>query len=163
MTRSLLALIFCCVAFGADYRAGVAAVDITPAGPIWLSGYASRNKPSNGVLQPIYAKALAIEDRKGSRVVIVTSDLLGLTRAITDLVGARVAAMAALLRAAHLDAADLAMVDAVAVGAILGIGSGSKRREDRCAKGGEEATTLHRQGLRDGDESASRRASGSEV
>jgi hypothetical protein len=77
-------------AVAADYRAGVAAVDITPSGPIWLSGYANRKKPSEGVLQKIYAKALAIEDRKGGRVVIVTTDLLGLSRPITDAVGARI-------------------------------------------------------------------------
>jgi len=74
----------------ADYRAGVARTDITPEGPIWLSGYASRTKPSEGILQPLSAKALALEDNKGSKVIIVTTDLIGLPRAITDVVGARV-------------------------------------------------------------------------
>jgi hypothetical protein len=72
-----------------EFRAGTARVDITPSKPVWMSGYASRNKPSEGVDTPLLAKALAIEDRKGFRVVIVTTDLLGLTRAITDQVAAR--------------------------------------------------------------------------
>jgi hypothetical protein len=72
------------------FRAGTAAIDITPSKPIWLSGYADRDHPSEGVLTRLWAKALAIEDRRGARVVIVTTDLLGLTRAITDEVSARV-------------------------------------------------------------------------
>lgn len=75
----------------ADYKAGVGRVDITPSGSIWLSGYGARKKPSEGVLQRIWAKALAIEDRKGGRVVIVTTDLVGLPRAVTDMAGARIA------------------------------------------------------------------------
>ena len=86
-------LLFCLAlapVLAADYRAGVATVDITPESSIWLSGYGSRSKPSTGVLQRISAKALAVEDRRGQRVVIVTTDLIGLPRALTDLVGARV-------------------------------------------------------------------------
>jgi hypothetical protein len=46
---------------GRGWRAGVAAVDITPEGSIWLAGYAARRKPSESVAQPIHAKALALE------------------------------------------------------------------------------------------------------
>jgi len=74
----------------ADFKAGVARIDITPTSPIWMTGYADRSHPSTGVIHPLWAKALAIEDNKGSRVVIVTTDLIGLPRAITDLVAARV-------------------------------------------------------------------------
>lgn len=74
----------------AGFRAGAARMDITPEGPVWLSGYASRNKPSEGVLQRLHAKALAIEDGEGGRVVIVTTDLIGLPRSLSDVVAARV-------------------------------------------------------------------------
>jgi neutral ceramidase len=90
MVRILLLFCFGLGAVAADYRAGTAAVDITPDGPVWMAGYASRTKPSTGVLQRLRAKALAIEDRKGGRIVIVTTDLLGLPRVLTDAVGARV-------------------------------------------------------------------------
>ncbi|NWF82691.1 MAG: neutral/alkaline non-lysosomal ceramidase N-terminal domain-containing protein, partial [Bryobacteraceae bacterium] len=65
-------------------KAGAAAVDITPPGPIWMSGYASRTKPSEGVLTKLYAKALAIEDSRGSRVLIVSTDLIGMPQRLTD-------------------------------------------------------------------------------
>lgn len=70
-------------------KAGVARIDITPEGPIWMSGYAARNKPSEGVLTPLWAKALALEDARGNRAVIVTTDLIGLPMELTDLVAAR--------------------------------------------------------------------------
>ena len=73
-----------------EFQAGVARVDITPQESIWMSGYAVRKKPSEGVLTPLHAKALAIADARGTRVVIVTTDLIGLPRQITDEVAARV-------------------------------------------------------------------------
>jgi len=75
---------------GADFKAGVARLKITPEGPIWLSGYAARKHSSEGVVHALWAKALALESSKGGRVVIVTTDLIGLPRAITELVAARV-------------------------------------------------------------------------
>jgi neutral ceramidase len=73
----------------ADYKAGLARLIITPERPMYLSGYATRTHASEGKIHDLWAKALAIEDRKGGRVVIVSTDLVGLPRAITDLVAAR--------------------------------------------------------------------------
>ncbi|MEP7363871.1 MAG: neutral/alkaline non-lysosomal ceramidase N-terminal domain-containing protein [Acidobacteriota bacterium] len=91
MQRWLSFLFLPLAAVAADYRAGVAKVDITPKQPVWLSGYAARTKPAEGTLTPLYAKALAIEDKKGTRVVMVTTDLVGLPHSITDAVAARLA------------------------------------------------------------------------
>lgn len=66
------------------YKAGLAKVVITPDKPTWMAGYASRNKPSTGKIQDLFAKALAITDSGGNRVVIVTTDLLGLPGALTS-------------------------------------------------------------------------------
>src|SRR5712692_4059567 len=74
----------------ADYKAGIGRILITPEKPIYLSGYANRTHPSEGVLLDLWAKALAIEDHKGARVVIVTTDLIGLPRNVADIVAARV-------------------------------------------------------------------------
>lgn len=41
-----LLLISCSWATSAEWRVGVARQDITPVGPIWMAGYASRNHPS---------------------------------------------------------------------------------------------------------------------
>ena len=90
VSAALWAAALCMAAAPAGMRAGVARIDITPDGPIWMTGYASRTHPSTGVLQHLWAKALAIEDAKGGRVVIVTTDLIGLPRSITDAVAAQI-------------------------------------------------------------------------
>jgi hypothetical protein len=69
---------------GASFKAGVGRVDITPDGPIWLNGYAARTHPSDGVLQRLWAKALALDTGLRSRIVIVSTDVLGVPRAVTD-------------------------------------------------------------------------------
>ena len=63
-----------------DWKVGVAAVSITPSQPMWMAGYASRTKPSDGVLSELHAKALVVEDTAGTRAVIVTTDLIGIPR-----------------------------------------------------------------------------------
>ncbi len=77
-------------AAAADYKAGVARAVITPDQPIYLSGYASRNRPSDGVIHDLWAKALAIEDARRGRVVIVTTDIIGFPRWLAEMIGARV-------------------------------------------------------------------------
>jgi neutral ceramidase len=72
------------------WKAGAASVVITPREPIWLAGYGSRTKPSEGVLQDIHAKALALEDETGARTVLVTSDLLGFIKEVSDPIAAGV-------------------------------------------------------------------------
>jgi neutral ceramidase len=64
----------------ADWKAGVDTVAVTPSQSMWMAGYASRTKPSEGVLTELYAKALAIEDHAGTRAVIVTTDLISIPR-----------------------------------------------------------------------------------
>src|SRR5271169_1119512 len=87
---SLLALLLCAAtASAATLRAGVGRVDITPSGPIWMSGYASRNHPSESVLQHLWARALAIDTGSGGRLVIVSIDLIGLPFEVADQVAAR--------------------------------------------------------------------------
>jgi neutral ceramidase len=68
----------------ADWKAGFAHAKITPEQPIFLSGYASRNKPYTKVLADIHVKALVLEDDKGHRAVLVTSDLIGFRAAVAE-------------------------------------------------------------------------------
>jgi hypothetical protein len=72
-----------------DWKAGMASIDITPAKPIWMAGYAARKQASQGVLQAIHAKALALEDQKGARAVLVTTDLLGFTAKVAQNIAER--------------------------------------------------------------------------
>jgi hypothetical protein len=66
------------------WKVGLAQVKITPERPVMLAGYAARNKPFEKVEADLYAKALALEDDQGQRVVLVTTDLLGLPAAIAE-------------------------------------------------------------------------------
>jgi neutral ceramidase len=62
----------------ASWKAGAASVVITPTNYMWMAGYAGRKKPAEDKVQELYAKALALEDEQGQRVVIVTTDLIGI-------------------------------------------------------------------------------------
>jgi hypothetical protein len=62
-----------------EWRAGVATVDITPAPGLWMAGFAARTEAARGTAMPLHAKALALEDARGRRAVLVTLDLLGVT------------------------------------------------------------------------------------
>jgi hypothetical protein len=89
MRIALLVLLGAAEIFGAGLRAGAARVDITPGGPIWMSGYASRNHPSTGVRQHLFARALAIDDGAGGRFAIVSTDLVGLPPGVASQVATR--------------------------------------------------------------------------
>ncbi|HOY59441.1 MAG TPA: neutral/alkaline non-lysosomal ceramidase N-terminal domain-containing protein, partial [Verrucomicrobiota bacterium] len=73
----------------ADFQAGVARVPITPPMPFWLTGYAARTNAAASVRTELWAKALALEDSRGGRAVLVTSDVIGLPREISDAVAER--------------------------------------------------------------------------
>jgi hypothetical protein len=62
------------------WKAGVASVVITPEIPLWMAGYASRDRASEGVLHDIKVKALVLEDTDGSKAALITADLLGFPR-----------------------------------------------------------------------------------
>ena len=66
------------------WKAGTATTRITPDRPMWMAGYAARNKPSEGKVHDLHAKALALADSWGNRLVIVTLDLIGIDRLMRD-------------------------------------------------------------------------------
>ncbi len=81
------ALAFWAISFAAHadeaWKAGVAKINITPAEPMWMAGYAARDKPATGTTTDLWAKALAIEDSAGKRAVLVTLDLVGVERQLS--------------------------------------------------------------------------------
>jgi hypothetical protein len=86
-----LAFLFAeCAGLFAEIRVGVARKVITPETPIWLSGYASRKAPSTEILQDIWAKAIVIEENQKSRIIIVTTDVIGLSHEVSEDVAKRV-------------------------------------------------------------------------
>jgi len=91
----------------AEWKAGIATAVITPDEPMWMAGYAGRDKPSEGKIHDLYAKVLALQDAQGTRLVIVTVDLIGIPRPSRDWIEKEVAARygiprdALLLNASH--------------------------------------------------------------
>jgi len=85
------------------WKAGTARADITPREGVMLLGYPDRKGVSSGVESPIFAKALALEDSKGHRSVLLTTDMVGLQRPIiADPVAERVMQKTGLPRSAIL-------------------------------------------------------------
>jgi neutral ceramidase len=69
---------------GPTWKAGIAVRTITPEQSMWMAGYGARNKPSEGKLTELYVKALALEDPHGGRLVLLTSDLVGIPRSLAE-------------------------------------------------------------------------------
>ncbi len=87
----LMSLVFILITEGfgtnnaaSGWKAGVAKVKITPTFSMWLAGYGARKAPSHGTLHDLWAKALAVEDQNGKRGVLITSDLVGVPKKISD-------------------------------------------------------------------------------
>ena len=58
------------------WKAGTASQIFTPDEPMWLAGYAARTEPAKGKVSDLRAKALALEDANGARLLILTVDLI---------------------------------------------------------------------------------------
>ena len=85
--RAVRALVASCLlavgsvpALGAGWGAGKARVAITPKTPTWMAGYGSRDKPSEGTIHDLWAKALVLRDPSGRLATLVTLDICGIGR-----------------------------------------------------------------------------------
>ena len=81
-----------CSAQEPDWKVGLARVKITPPQPVFMAGYASRNKPYESVHDDLFAKVLVLDDKAGTRGVMVTTDLIGFSAEIATPLRERVAA-----------------------------------------------------------------------
>ncbi len=63
--------------------AGAARIDITPTVGVDLAGFLMRDGPSVGIHDPVYARALALDDGQ-TQALIIACDLLGLEVAFVD-------------------------------------------------------------------------------
>ena len=73
------------------WKAGVARTVVTPDQPLWMAGYAGRKAPAESKSQDLYAKALAIEDANGTRLIFLTMDLISVPRPLRDSLEAAIA------------------------------------------------------------------------
>jgi neutral ceramidase len=84
--RGIRGLLNCCIGFlvamqlttvrATELRAGLSKIDITPSQPVRMGGYESRKEPSQGVHDPLGARALALEE-DGHHLVLISLDNLG--------------------------------------------------------------------------------------
>jgi Neutral/alkaline non-lysosomal ceramidase, N-terminal len=81
---AILAALFAAPSFADGFNAGTASKVITPTEPLWMAGYANRNKPCDTKRHDLWVKALALEDPAGNRCVLLTSDLCGIPRSVSE-------------------------------------------------------------------------------
>lgn len=74
-----------------DWIAGTATRSITPDASTWMAGFGFRDGPSEGVELDLRASALALEDRRGTRMVLISAEVLVLQRQLRDAVVERCA------------------------------------------------------------------------
>lgn len=95
LKRNLPIIFLCLLSYGASlatdrvahadgWKAGVAKTNITPKESLWLAGYGSRDRPSDGVISDLWIKALALEDKEGRQSVLVTMDLEEIPKSISE-------------------------------------------------------------------------------
>ncbi|MCU0872504.1 MAG: neutral/alkaline non-lysosomal ceramidase N-terminal domain-containing protein, partial [Pirellulaceae bacterium] len=70
------------------WKVGLAKVTVTPDQFMWMAGYASRDRPAEGKLTELWAKALVLQDASGQRAVLVTLDVIGVSREMATAVAA---------------------------------------------------------------------------
>ena len=66
------------------WRAGAARANITPPSLMWMAGYGSRDHIAEGKLTDLWTKALVLEDPRGRRAALVTLDLVGIDRGLSQ-------------------------------------------------------------------------------
>lgn len=70
-------------------KAGVMKVDITPPIGLTMAGYSGRDHAAEGVMHPLYAYAVALEQGEQACAIVV-GDLIGIPAEVTEAIRARV-------------------------------------------------------------------------
>ena len=128
--------------------AGFAAVDVTPPGPLVLSGFAARASRSEGVNDRLCARAMAVAGEGSTPLVVITLDVIGVAAELTQRIALalsrsgvyvgpdRIAVVAththsgpATLPRAFLGQVDGAVIDRLVAGAVAAAGEAMTRLE----------------------------------
>jgi neutral ceramidase len=67
-----------------EWRVGLASARITPDKPVEMAGYAKRKEPFTSVMNDLYAKAMAFEDKEGNRALLITAEVLGFPNELSE-------------------------------------------------------------------------------
>lgn len=65
------------------WRAGIGRRVITPQTAVWLAGYGSK-RPPDGKIHDLWVKVLAVQASDGKRVVLATTDHMGMSKTIYE-------------------------------------------------------------------------------
>jgi neutral ceramidase len=66
-----------------DWQVGIARRAITPQTAVWLAGYGTR-RPPDGKIHDLWVKVLALKDSEGQRVVMATTDHMGMSKTLYE-------------------------------------------------------------------------------
>src|SRR5215471_13809378 len=80
---ALVSAVTCLAAPASELRAGLAKIDVTPTQPVKMAGYEARKELSQGVHDPLGARALALE-HEGRRLVLVSLDNVGFYGGVSE-------------------------------------------------------------------------------
>jgi neutral ceramidase len=69
---------------GDEWEAGTATQVITPEESLWLAGFAARDAPADGTETDLHARALAVRDRDGEAVVLVSVEVVSIPPGMRD-------------------------------------------------------------------------------
>jgi len=89
LVAALLALLILHSPARGALQGGAAKVNITPPVGVWLSGYGGRDKPSDGITDELFARALVLNDGSNS-VALVSVDLLWVPLQMTQKIRAMI-------------------------------------------------------------------------
>ncbi len=67
-----------------SWKAGVAREKITPQQFMWMAGYAARTRPAEGTHADLWVRTLVVEDPHGNRGVLISLDLIGIDRRLSQ-------------------------------------------------------------------------------
>ena len=65
------------------WQIGIAKALITPQNDVWLAGY-GRKRVAYGKIHDLWAKVIALKDASGKRVVMVTTDHMGMSKTVYE-------------------------------------------------------------------------------
>lgn len=76
----------------AEWQVGLARADITPRQFMPMAGYASRGRThATGQQTPLWAKACVLQGENGTRAVLITLDLVGIDRSLSERLATKLA------------------------------------------------------------------------
>lgn len=66
-----------------QWQIGIAKALITPQNEVWLAGY-GRKRMAYGKIHDLWAKVIALKDASGKKVVMVTTDHMGMSKTVYE-------------------------------------------------------------------------------